>query len=400
MRIVFVTSEFVTEKHFYGGLANYTFRVAKRLASLGHDIQVITQSQIDESAFTYHGIYVHRLKTSPLPSALGCFAPRNGETGTVERIYFNIKIFKKLKEIIRQKPLDIIQFTNVLASSLLAGIFLRTPHVLRISSYRPLWNKLDRRRNDLDHKIHEWLEWLQIHLAKDVYAPSYYMKQILERDMRPKKVTVIRPPAYIETEDWDLATADPLTGKDYLLFFGRLQVRKGFHILAQALPEFFHRNPGAYAVCVGPDNRTPVAPSMREYSRLLCKSYSDRLIFLDQQPHKNLYPIIAGAKVVVLPSLIENLSNAGLETMLLGKPLVATTGTSFEELILDGQTGFLATPGDVLSLATKLSEAWNHPRLEDIGKAAQRKVAEFSPQKTVSELLNYFETILRRDQVR
>ena len=48
---------------------------------------------------------------------------------------------------------------------------------------------------------------------------------------------------------------------------------------------------------------------------------------LDKLPHRQLYPVIAGARLVVLPSLIENLPNAGLEAMALGRAVIGTAGT-------------------------------------------------------------------------
>src|ERR1051326_7456438 len=44
---------------------------------------------------------------------------------------------------------------------------------------------------------------------------------------------------------------------------------------------------------------------------------------------------------VVLPSLIDNLPNSCLEAMGLGRVVIGTKGTSFEELITDEANGFL-----------------------------------------------------------
>ena len=61
LRIAFATPEFVTEKHFDGGLANYVNRVSKILADLGHDVHVVTLSHEDEAEFEHDGVMVHRL---------------------------------------------------------------------------------------------------------------------------------------------------------------------------------------------------------------------------------------------------------------------------------------------------------------------------------------------------
>src|SRR5215210_4664692 len=61
LRIAFATCEYVTDKYFYGGLAQYTHRVAKALAGLGHDVHVVTLSEIDDAEFVYEGVQVHRV---------------------------------------------------------------------------------------------------------------------------------------------------------------------------------------------------------------------------------------------------------------------------------------------------------------------------------------------------
>ncbi len=61
LRIAFATPEYVTEKHFDGGLANYVNRVARSLVQLGHDVHVVTLSLEDENQFDYDGVMVHRV---------------------------------------------------------------------------------------------------------------------------------------------------------------------------------------------------------------------------------------------------------------------------------------------------------------------------------------------------
>ena len=61
LRIAFATPEYVTEDYFDGGLANYLNRVSQALASLGHDVHVVTLSQQNEAEFEHEGVMVHRL---------------------------------------------------------------------------------------------------------------------------------------------------------------------------------------------------------------------------------------------------------------------------------------------------------------------------------------------------
>lgn len=78
----------------------------------------------------------------------------------------------------------------------------------------------------------------------------------------------------------------------------------------------------------------------------------------------------------------------------LGKVVIGTVGTSFDELISEGTTGFLVSPNNPEALADKIISAWIDPRLEEMGAAARERVLEFLPEKTVESLLTYYREIL------
>src|SRR6185436_10900121 len=60
MNIAIVTSEFVTESSFDGGLANYTYRLAKSLIKLGHVPVIFVRDDTDE-LINFEGINVYRV---------------------------------------------------------------------------------------------------------------------------------------------------------------------------------------------------------------------------------------------------------------------------------------------------------------------------------------------------
>ena len=394
MRIAFVTPEFVTESYFSGGLANYVYRVSKALTSLGHEVDVVLLSDSRQAELIHDGIRVHCVNSGPLRHGLNLFT-RHRLPATSERLDFSFQVHRKLKELQKQRRFDVVQFPSYGACGLVSSLLLRVPQTVRISSYQPAWNKFAGLKQSLDLRVTAWMEWLQLRLCRHVYAPSHYLKGLLKQEAKIKNVRVIRTPFYLETATWDSSIYDEtVKNKDYLLFFGRFQLHKGFHILAQALASILQAHSDCYAVLVGLDASTPLAKSMKEYALSLCGKNTDRLIFLGQTRHQQLYPIIAGARLVVLPSLIDNLPNACLEAMGLGKPVIGTMGTSFEEIITDGKTGFLVPPGDVEALVEKIGEAWTHPHLYKIGEAARQQVQGLAPEKTVQELLLYFRAII------
>ena len=394
MRIGFLTPEFVTESYFSGGLANYIYRTAKALIALGHDVHVITVSDSDSAEFDYEGIRVSRI-TRSLSNGWLNMLTRNKLRSTVACIALSFAFYRKLRALHQQSPFDIVQFSNYCFCGLFADLLLTIPSMIRISTYSPVWHERLGANRSLDLRAIEWLESFQLRRTRYMYAPSYTLKALVERGEGVTQVEVIRTPCYVETLEWDTSVySNYINGKDYLLFFGRFQLHKGFHILAQALPQVFKAHPDCTAVFVGLDIDTPLAPSMKEYAQSLCQEDAGRLIFIDPLPHNQLYPIIKGARMVVLPSLVDNFPNTCLEAMALGKPVVGTNGASFEELITEGETGFLVPVDDVNALGEKINDVWTHPSLETIGLAAQRKVQEFTPEQTVQQLLAYCERIV------
>lgn len=396
LRIAFATPEYVTEDHFDGGLANYINRVAKLLAELGHDVHVVTLSHKDEARFDHNGVMVHRVMLRPVWHVFNRVT-RYSLTTTLHWLNFSAQAFRKLKQLHRERPFHLIQYPSYSFCGLLSIPFLRAAHVVRASSYQPALNDATGVKRNLDTALNERLEVLQYKLTRNVFAPSNAMQTTLAEEVKVRDARVIRTPFFVETREWDHTVYEQfLKNRRYALYFGRFQLHKGFHTLAQALPRFLSECPDAYVVLVGRDMETSLASSMAGYARAQCGSSAARLIMLDNLPHSQLYPVIAGAELVVLPSLIDNLPNAGLEAMGLGKVVIGTSRTSFEELIIDGVNGFLVPRADPESLAAKMISAWTHPDLARLSKAAKQRMQEFAPEKTVSSLLSYYSEVLNK----
>ncbi|HEU4835505.1 MAG TPA: glycosyltransferase family 4 protein [Pyrinomonadaceae bacterium] len=394
MRIAFATPEFVTEDHFDGGLANYLNRVAIALAHLGHDVHIVTLSTKNEDEFDHEGVMVHRVMLKPVWHTFNRLT-RYSITTSLHWLNFSTQTYRKLKQLHRRRPFDVIQYPNYSSCGLFAIPLLRTTHVVRASSYVPDWSAVAGHKRNLDSALTERLEALQYKFTRNVHAPSQAVQNMLIAKTSARDARLLRTPFYVETREWDTAAHDQfLKGKKYVLYFGRFQLHKGFHTLAQALPRFLHQCPDAYIALVGRDMETSLASSMAAFARAQCNSSADRLLIMENLPHSQLYPVIAGAHFVVLPSLIDNLPNACLEAMGLGKVVIGTTGTSFEELIIDGVNGFLVPPVNPQALADKMIATWSSQRLAGMSAAAKQKVLEFAPEKTIPSLLSYYSEVL------
>ncbi len=390
LRIAFITPEFVTETYFDGGLANYLNRLTRILAGRGHDVHLITLSQKDEAEFDHHGVKIHRVMLNPRWHTVNRITRYTFPT-SLHWLNFSAQAHRKLKQLHRHQPFHIIQYPNYSFCGLFSIPSLRASHVVRASSFAPEANGAKR---NLDSALVARFEALQYKLTPNIYAPSRAMQKTLA-DKLNVNAHLIHTPFYIETANWDTFVYDQFfKDKKYVLYFGRFQLHKGFHILARALPQFLSACPDAHVALVGRDMETSLASSMAGFARSQCTGFADRLILLGNLPHSHLYPIIAGARLIALPSLIDNLPNACLEAMSLGKVVIGTTGTGFEELITDGVSGFLVPRDNPDALAKKMISAWNDPNLETISAAAKHKVADFAPERTVELLLKYYSEVI------
>lgn len=93
----------------------------------------------------------------------------------------------------------------------------------------------------------------------------------------------------------------------------------------------------------------------------------------------------------------EGISNAIMEYMACGLPVVCSEGGGNHELVINGNTGFLVPPGDAHILADRLEWLMNHPiEAEGMGNEGRRRIEEkFSVDRMILETLAIYHEVLR-----
>ena len=104
-------------------------------------------------------------------------------------------------------------------------------------------------------------------------------------------------------------------------------------------------------------------------------------------------PLLAAMDVFVLPSWAEGMSNALLEAMAAGRPVVATAVGGNTEVVSDGRTGVLVPPGDPGAIARAVGDLLRDPdRAMRLGAAARDDVMRrFGARARVAELERLYE---------
>lgn len=169
--------------------------------------------------------------------------------------------------------------------------------------------------------------------------------------VRPDKITVVYnglPDAAFEP-----ATPAPLaTESPVVLCVANLKRYKGHHYLLEAVARLRDRNLPCTLALVGDGPERPALEDQAARLRIDVRFLGTRT---------DVEALLARAYVVVLPSLHEGMSNAVMEAMAAGRPVVATDVGGTGELLRD--RGVLVPPADPGALADGLGRVLGDPAL-------------------------------------
>lgn len=140
-----------------------------------------------------------------------------------------------------------------------------------------------------------------------------------------------------------------------ITMIGRMNREKGYHDLVEALQRV--RDMPWQALFIGPDEGflTSIMHQINQH-RL-----QDRIRILGQR--KDITDLLAVTDVYVLPSYREGLPRSLIEAQAMAVPCVATNIRGCREVVEEGVTGFLITPGDSEALGAALQKLLKEPEL-------------------------------------
>lgn len=165
-------------------------------------------------------------------------------------------------------------------------------------------------------------------------------------------------PNGIDLADWDADAEAPsplecAPGRLHLALVGGLRPQKGHRVLFEALARLPRERVSGWRVwCIG--GATAGRAAADDVAAQLRRRGLEDVVRL-HPPVRNVAATLRQMDALVLPSLYEGFPNVVLEAMASRLPVVATSVGDVPVLVEDGETGFLAEPGDVASLAEALS---------------------------------------------
>lgn len=314
-------------------------------------------------------------------------------------VFNDVKSLFKLYVFFRDEKPSVIHCNTPKASllGLLAGRWAKIPnriyyiHGLR---YEGAYG--------LKRKLLIAMERLSCRFATDIIAVSSGVQEIVKRDLTDKTVNLIRYGSanginihhFLNTE-CDTSEVKVKLGislTDFVFgFVGRLVGDKGINELVSAFAKINEHYPRTKLLLVGfyEEHLDPLLPETLE----LIQSNSS---IIEAGFQKDVKKYLAVMDVFVSPSYREGFGQSLLEANLMGKPVIASAITGYNEIVKDGINGFLIPPFDQVALYKKMESV--HKNSEQLLLMAhdcrQNVLQRYNHIDVLKDSINYYRTFL------
>jgi glycosyltransferase involved in cell wall biosynthesis len=207
-------------------------------------------------------------------------------------------------------------------------------------------------------------------LADRVLVPSAYCRDSsIALGCDPDKLRLV---PYGIPEHWFDLRPEPEPGR--VLFVGQVGLRKGNHVLAEAIRLLRARGVACDCRVVGPplvDTDLPLFEGPH---------------YLGQVPRSQVREEFRRADLFVLPTLADSFGLVHLEAMACGVPVITTPHCG--SVVRDGQEGFLVPIREAAPLADRIAQLLTDRPLRDrLGAAARERARDYTWQRYGERLL-------------
>lgn len=189
--------------------------------------------------------------------------------------------------------------------------------------------------------------------------------------------------------------AQPTTPSGYptIATIGRLVPEKGQSYLLEAVKLTKTKYPDVSLLVIGDGPLRNNLETQAEKSGI-----KNNVKFLGVRD--DLYAILSGIDIFVLPSLYEAFGIALLEAMAAKKPAIASRVNGIPEVVVDGKTGLLVPPANPSALAEAIIKlTGNKAMAQQMGVAGYGRVKDlFTMEKMIAKVDNLYNQLLRRSE--
>jgi glycosyltransferase involved in cell wall biosynthesis len=393
----------------HGGAERYFFALKDLLEGAGHEVITFAMAHPSNEPSPYAKYFVSHVDLSkPAFSWQGLRA--------AGRIIYSFEAARKLKELIATERPDVAHLHNIyhqLSPSILKVLKeKKVPTVQTIHDYgylSPSYGLFDHNVVCERVKPHRYFAAVRHRCVKnsvaasllDAMAMSYHYRAGLDERLVGR---LISPSVFVRNKfaEWgrdisrmrvvphfihaDAYEPDYAPGSD-IVYVGRLSDEKGIGVLVAAMG----RLPGERLRIYGTG---PMEARLKKY----CADMKvPNVQFMGKVTPSDALMAVASARFVVVPSLFyEPFGLAALESLAMGKAVIASTIGALPELITDRVNGLLVPPGDVDALADAIKMlSGNEELISEFGRAGRARAEErYRPDDHLKSITAIYEEVI------
>ena len=400
MRIVFFTSEYPTPDNPTGGLANYLKKTSQELQRREHQVTIFFLSRTNCN-WKEGDVKIIEIKTSDVFFQKFLRIPI---LRILIKIIINIHnawlLKKNLVKNFQNKKIDIIQIPLLPSGGAMALFLLNkrpAPLVGRLSSDTISHQRANKENlNNISYQIITKLESFQRNRLDGLFGPCKKIAEMITK-REGLTVNVIRTPLELPQQiRQPFSKSDLPLRKPYFIYFGQFGFIKGFDIAIEATKLLIQHNAQASVLFIGtPKNNS--AASWADELIQLASTHKNQVALLSPQTKDKLYPLIQQSLAVLMPARLDNYPNSCLEAQALGAIVIGTYDSCLEEMIVDGQTGYLAENENITSFYEKMQIvlSLDKNKKQVMKEKILNHIDCIRKEDRVGELIQYYKEILR-----
>jgi len=206
-------------------------------------------------------------------------------------------------------------------------------------------------------------ELLEYELADYISIPSSFVKRTFIEQGIPESKLLVNPYGVDLSEFKQVKKEDDVFR---IIYVGGLTLQKGSHYMLQAFHELNLSNCELWHI-----------GSVKDEMQGTIQTYkNDNIKFFGHQPQNKLYKYYSQCSLFLMPSIQEGMSMVQLQAMACGLPLVCTTNTGGDDLIENGEEGFVIPIRDINAIKEKILFLYNNQELcKEMGIKAKKRVS-------------------------
>lgn len=234
------------------------------------------------------------------------------------------------------------------------------PHIIRLHGEPYVFRKYSSQPIEPGLRLSRILEFRSLRRANAITSPSLFQATEVSHDLgwQADNIRVIPNPVdnrFFEHPENVTLTSSGETSEDGsldVLYTGRMEYRKGFKVLLEAVPLTAKHIPKVRFVIAGGHHNSIGAEAIKNtIQQMELKNHINLLGHIQWEQLARWY---RHAAVFLMPSYYETFSISCAEAMACGLPVIATTAGGIPEVVQDGVTGILVPPGNPQSICDAL----------------------------------------------